>query len=91
LRYQKRRPAVSLEEMTLLGHAEPAAEAYGLDEVQAALENLDPERRYLLERVYFEGLTRDEVVAETGIPLGTVKRRLREALETMRTALATNE
>ena len=37
-----------------------------------------------LELAYFEGLTHSEIAAKTGDPLGTVKTRLRTAVETLK-------
>ncbi len=89
VRHRSRRPAVSLEELALLGHAPAAPDLPDGRDVQEALDRLDPECRTILEMVYLKGWTREQVVARTGVPLGTVKRRLRQALESMRASLAT--
>jgi len=41
---------------------------------------LKPEYRELIELAYFSGYTQDEIAKQTGIPLGTVKTRLRTAI-----------
>ena len=61
-----------------------AAQQQLLERVQASLENLPKEQRAAIELAYFEGLTHTEIAARTGDPLGTVKTRLRSALETLR-------
>jgi RNA polymerase sigma-70 factor, ECF subfamily len=58
-----------------------------LDRVKGALENLPAEQRAAIELAYFEGLTHSEIAARTGDPLGTVKTRLRSAVETLKRTL----
>src|SRR6202522_638899 len=53
-------------------------------QVKRALGNLPKEQRAAIELAYFEGLTHSEIAARTGDPLGTVKTRLRSALETLK-------
>lgn len=55
--------------------------------VKSALAQLPPEQRQALELAYFEGLTHSEIAARTGEPLGTVKTRLRAALDSLRRVL----
>jgi len=54
-----------------------------------ALAEMPAEERRVVEGVYAHGRTYEEVSADTGIPLGTMKRRLRDALATLRRRLAT--
>lgn len=56
--------------------------------VRGALARLPDQFRSLIELAYYEGLTHSEIAARTGIPLGTVKTRLRNAMLTLRSALA---
>jgi RNA polymerase sigma-70 factor, ECF subfamily len=58
-----------------------------LGRVKGALVNLPPEQRACVEFAYFEGLTHSEIAQRTGDPLGTVKTRLRSALETLKRTL----
>ena len=54
-----------------------------LGKVKSAMENLPKEQRATLELAYYEGLTHSEIAQRTGDPLGTVKTRLRTAVETL--------
>jgi RNA polymerase sigma-70 factor, ECF subfamily len=53
----------------------------GLKEV---IEKLRPEHKILIDKVYFEGYTQEEISKELNIPLGTVKTRLRSAIMQLR-------
>jgi RNA polymerase sigma-70 factor (ECF subfamily) len=57
------------------------------DAVNQALTALPEEQRQPMIMAYFEGLTHVEISEKTGVPLGTVKSRLRLGLEKMRAAL----
>src|SRR5215211_286149 len=56
--------------------------------VHAALDVLPPDQREAVRLAYFQGLTHSEIAARLGIPMGTVKTRLRLAFDKLRTALA---
>jgi RNA polymerase sigma factor (sigma-70 family) len=45
---------------------------------------LDPNERFLIDLMYFKGYTQSEIAEEYGIPLGTVKTRLRSATMNLR-------
>lgn len=69
--------------------AEPdQADAMGLqqetEKLGEALATLPPEQRKLIEKAYFGELSHSEIAAETGLPLGTIKSRIRLALERLR-------
>jgi RNA polymerase sigma-70 factor, ECF subfamily len=64
-----------------------AARAQLARNVSAALEKLPAEQRQAVELAYFEGMTQSEIAAKTGTPLGTVKTRVRTAMQTLRQIL----
>ncbi|MEM9524440.1 MAG: sigma factor-like helix-turn-helix DNA-binding protein, partial [Pseudomonadota bacterium] len=45
---------------------------------------LPPKQRELIRKAYFGNLSHSEIAAETGLPLGTIKSRIRLALERLR-------
>jgi RNA polymerase sigma-70 factor (ECF subfamily) len=55
--------------------------------VRTALAALTPAQRALIEAAYFEGYTHSELATRFGVPLGTVKTRIRTALAAMRDRL----
>lgn len=58
-----------------------------LGDVWFAVEKLSGQEQLVLQGIYREGKTYQQVADDTGIPLGTVKRRLREGLESLRSKL----
>jgi RNA polymerase sigma-70 factor (ECF subfamily) len=56
--------------------------------VQAALKDLPSEQREVLELGYFSGLSQTEIADVTGQPLGTVKTRMRLAMQKLREPLS---
>lgn len=57
-------------------------------ELWAAVRDLDPDEQRVVHGVYREGKTYQQVSDDTGIPLGTMKRRLRDALVALRRRFA---
>ena len=52
-----------------------------------AIANLPEKQRVLVERAYFEEMSHNEIAEATGLPLGTIKSRIRLALERLRHAM----
>lgn len=55
--------------------------------VRAAFSALPEPLRTLVDLAYFQGLTHSEIAGQTGVPLGTVKTRLRTAVASLRLVL----
>lgn len=55
--------------------------------VREALRSLPAQQREALELAYFEGLSQTEIAERTSLPLGTVKTRMRLALQKLRERL----
>ena len=80
------------EELPWGPEADPApAEAVALSQEGArlavALRSLPDTQRSMVERAYWAELSHSEIAAETGLPLGTVKSRLRLALGRLRSEM----
>lgn len=56
--------------------------------VQRGLQSLSPDHRAVLELVFYQGLSLQEVAQVCGCPLGTVKSRLSYARQHLRSALS---
>jgi RNA polymerase sigma-70 factor, ECF subfamily len=63
------------------GGAALNTDGLGLRDVVASL---DEKYKSLIDLVYFQGYTQEEAAEETGIPLGTIKTRLRYAIGELR-------
>lgn len=61
------------------------------EHVRAVLQDLPEEQRMLLRQAFYEGLSHRDIAERTGIPLGTVKSRIRLAFAKMRARLSGDE
>ena len=57
-------------------------------DLKAIVEGLSPERKTLIDLVYFQGYTHEEASEYLCLPLGTVKSRIRKALQELREVFA---
>jgi RNA polymerase sigma factor (sigma-70 family) len=53
--------------------------------VKEMLDKLSPEQKELIDLMYFKGYSQSEIAEEFGIPLGTIKTRVRAAMSKLRT------
>lgn len=88
-RRDQRAADMDAEDPSLLPSAPPAPddEAMAVDRetrIREALLSLPPEQRELVRRHFYEDLTHSEIAELTGLPLGTVKSRLRLAFAKLR-------
>jgi RNA polymerase sigma-70 factor (ECF subfamily) len=84
---KQRRPEP--EDLTWGPEAEPdQADALGLqqesEQLGRALADLPEKQRELIEKAYFGDLSHSEIAEQTGLPLGTIKSRIRLALDRLR-------
>jgi RNA polymerase sigma-70 factor (ECF subfamily) len=90
-RKESRRPALEpLPEPDTLQH--PAVESAApvrceSEDVRKALEQLPPDTQQLFSLHFDEGMTHPEIAEKTGLPLGTIKTRLRRGLIDVRDIL----
>ncbi|MEG3846904.1 sigma-70 family RNA polymerase sigma factor [Microcoleus sp. herbarium19] len=58
------------------------------EQITTALEQLPVEQRQAIELAYYQGLTCAAIAAKTGIPIGTIKTRIRLGISKLRLALS---
>ena len=66
---------------------ETALEHINGERVRLALAQLPAEQREPIEMGFFGGVTQEQIARSTGLPLGTVKTRIRSGLRRLRAAL----
>ena len=81
------------EELYWMEDSEPdTAEIVGMqqeaDKLASAVEELPEKQREVLKRAFYGDLSHQEIADETGLPLGTIKSRIRCALEKLRHGMA---
>jgi RNA polymerase sigma-70 factor (ECF subfamily) len=92
---RRRRPTTELPEpesslpaaLTLPDTWAEVSERLDRDAVLAALSSISEVQREAIELAYFGGLTQTEIAERTGVPLGTVKGRMRLGLQGLRAAM----
>ena len=90
---RKRRPGAN-ESLDLARHDLPTPDAWAdvyahlsQQQIREALLQLPPDQREAIELAYFSGLTQQEIAQRLQTPLGTIKGRMRLALQKLKTSL----
>jgi RNA polymerase sigma-70 factor (ECF subfamily) len=87
---RRRKPSDPVEEVDLASETNLAAEAERnimMEKVRTHLDTLPRDQQDQVQLAFFEGLSHSEIAALTGVPLGTVKTRIRSALISLREAV----
>lgn len=96
LRKRQRRmpePLAPAEQLDILADAKQNTETevenkWVGEQIKAALENLNEDQQQVVEWIYYQGYTQQEVADLHAIPLGTVKSRVRLALKQLQKSLS---
>ena len=89
---RERRPEIDPEDpmLQLSAPADPVSELAGAEDAAAlagALAELSADDRQLLDLAYYKDRSQSQIAAELGLPLGTVKSRMRQIYAKLRTRL----
>jgi len=88
----KKQQKISKDENSVTNYHD---KSYGADKfdsigLRKQVANLKPEQKSIIDLAYFNGYTQEEISKELGIPLGTVKTRMRSAIMELRKMLEYN-
>lgn len=91
-----KRPPITEEDLAFSQSSEEApddivSQTQETKALREAIEKLPEEQASLLHKSFFEDKTHDDIAKETKIPLGTVKSRIRLALDRLRYHMGTSE
>lgn len=88
--FQKNKKTTSIETLVhsdAVGSQQAVTSDSGLHKI---IDSLDEKHKTLIELVYFKGYTQSEIQKELNIPLGTVKTRIRSAMNELRSKLGSD-
>ena len=86
-RLEQRHAIDGLPDVPSNGEGDPERHVWGRFQVEAvgrALAELPPTQRQVLELAYLRGMTQTEIATSLGEPLGTIKTRMRLAMQKLR-------
>ncbi|MCF0071931.1 sigma-70 family RNA polymerase sigma factor [Dyadobacter sp. CY261] len=86
VRAEGRKPAMNdIEDTVVLNEKDTYEDSQIVSsDMKAIIDMLRPERKILIDMAYFQGYTHEEISEELSIPLGTVKSRIRTALQELK-------
>lgn len=86
VRAEGRKPAMDdIENTVVLNEKDTYEDSQTVSsDMKAIVDMLRPERKILIDMAYFQGYTHEEISEELSIPLGTVKSRIRTALQELK-------
>lgn len=87
-----RRPELDPNDPALVPAAEPAADRQAMEaqseaQLRKAIGELPPDQAEIIRRAFFDEMSHSDIADQAGIPLGTVKSRIRLAMTKLRTAM----
>ena len=87
---RRRKPTDPVDEVPLAAKGDLAEEVVQrglMEKLQRQMEKLPAEQHRPIDMAFFEGLTHNEIAERTGLPLGTIKTRIRSGLLSLREAV----
>jgi RNA polymerase sigma factor (sigma-70 family) len=85
----KKQQKISQDENSVSNYHDKSLSSDKFDTIglRRQLVNLKPDQKIIIDLAYFSGYTQEEISKEIGIPLGTVKTRMRSAIMELRKIL----
>ena len=77
-------PLIQTEDLSVYKEKEIEEESWDFQTLNGQIKSLEPHHRQALSLVYFQGYTHREAHEEMGVPLGTFKSYIRQALKQLR-------
>ncbi len=89
---RENRPELTADDLAIFANDESGADAAveasdDAARLATALESLPAEQRVMMTKAFFEDKSHSDIATETGLPLGTVKSRIRLALARLKIAI----